>query len=163
MQQSSFASSPQPAGTLNVAAVARRANVTPATVRYYARIGLLNPGRDLHNGYRRFSQEDLRRVAFVRKAQAIGLSISDIRSLLEQIGDGLPVCDLVVQLVQGRLDEVRRQRAELQATEQRMAHALSEWQAMPMVPPGSGELCRLIEGVELGDGASRGPCSPQPK
>ena len=151
MAIASLASRPPPAtqsaATLNVVDVARRAKVTPATVRYYARIGLLNPGRDCHNGYRRFSSEDLRRVAFVRKAQAIGLTIGEIRSILEQVGDGLPVCDRVVQLVQHRLDQVRRQRAELQATEQRMAQALAQWSAMPVGAPPDGEFCGLIEGL----------------
>jgi len=151
MAIASLASRPPPitqsAATFNVVDVARRAKVTPATVRYYARIGLLNPGRDCHNGYRRFSSEDLRRVAFVRKAQAIGLTIGEIRSILEQVGDGLPVCDRVVQLVQHRLDQVRRQRAELQATEQRMAQALAQWSAMPVDAPPDGEFCGLIEGL----------------
>jgi DNA-binding transcriptional MerR regulator len=150
MPRSSLASRPrQPVGTLNVADLARRAEVTPATVRYYARIGLLNPGRDARNGYRRFSHEDLRRVKFVRKAQALGLTIGNISSILEQIEYGRPVCDLVVELVQKRLDEVRRQCAELEATEIRMADALSRWSAAPRDEARYGQLCALIEEVEL--------------
>jgi len=147
----SHASSPARgvAATLHVADLARRAEVTPATVRYYARIGLLNPRRDDHNGYRRFSAEDLHRLAFVRKAQTLGLTIADIRAILEQIEDGLPVCTLVVELVRNRLDEIRRQRAELEATEARIANALCRWAAASGARSSAGEFCPLIEELEI--------------
>lgn len=138
-------------GTMNVAELARQAEVTPATVRYYARIGLLNPGRDEHNGYRRFSPDDLRRVAFIRKAQALGLTIGDIRSILELVECGRPVCDLVVGLVEKRLDEVRRQCAALEATEIRMADALSRWSAVERDERSYEGFCTLIEEVEFRD------------
>jgi DNA-binding transcriptional MerR regulator len=135
-------------GTLNVADLARQAEVTPATIRYYARIGLLNPGRDERNGYRRFSHEDLRRVAFIRKAQGLGLTIGDIHSVLERVECGRPVCDLVVGLVEKRLDEVRRQCAELEATRVRMADALSRWSAAARDDRHYDGFCTLIEEVD---------------
>lgn len=136
-------------GPLQVADLARRADVTPATVRYYARIGLLHPVRDAANGYRRFSVSDLRRVRFIRKAQSLGLSIGDIRAVLERLEDGDPVCDLVVRLVRDRLENVRQQLAELEATEARIVSALERWSAVPE-PPGIGAaVCPLIESIDM--------------
>lgn len=134
-------------GALHVADLARRADVTPATVRYYARIGLLKPRRDDHNGYRRFKDEDLRRVIFIRKAQALGLTIADVHTILDTIDHDQPVCDRVIELVQERLDEVRRQCSELEATRLRMENALKRWSRSPRR---AGEYCALIEQVELG-------------
>jgi DNA-binding transcriptional MerR regulator len=136
-------------GTLHVADLARRAEVTPATVRYYARIGLLNPGRNTRNGYRRFSSEDLRRVVFIRKAQALGLTISDIRSVIDRIERGVDACHLVVELVRSRLDEVHRQCTELRMTEVRMADALARWSAAARGGRESGGLCPLIEEIDI--------------
>lgn len=142
-------------GALHVADLARRAGVTPATVRYYARIGLLNPGREADNGYRRFSSDDLRRVLFVRKAQALGLTIADIRLVLEEVAHETPPCHLVVDLVETRLAEVRRRQCELAAAERRMASALREWSSTGASD--AGEICPLIEGIELAESVLEGP------
>jgi MerR family transcriptional regulator, Zn(II)-responsive regulator of zntA len=98
------ASNRRRAGSLQVVEVARRARVTPATVRYYARIGLLNPQRDERNGYRRFSGDDVRRLRFIRKAQTLGLTIADVRVILDRIDGGGEVCELVSSTVHTRLD-----------------------------------------------------------
>lgn len=145
---------PRPArGALQVAELARRAGVTPATVRYYARIGLLNPGRNEQNGYRRFTHDDLRRVVFVRKSQALALTISDIRAILTRLEHGDSVCDMVVDLVQQRLEEVSRQCEELEASKERIERALAQWAR----DPGCGEtsdLCPLIEHTEVDERAA---------
>lgn len=133
--------------TFHVAELARRAGVTPATVRYYARIGLLSPAREAENGYRRFSSDDLRRVMFVRKAQALGLTIGDVRLILDEAAHDTPPCHLVLTLVQERLDEVRERLRELQDAERRMASALAEWASDEQSD--DGNICPLIEGVAL--------------
>jgi DNA-binding transcriptional MerR regulator len=133
-------------GALQVADLAKRAHVTPATVRYYARIGLLHPYRDDHNGYRRFDLEDLRRVVFIRKAQALGLTISDIGAILDTAEQHEPVCERVIELVRERLLEIERQCEELQAMRTRIIRVLDQ---------GVDELCTdaaycpLIEQVDL--------------
>jgi len=112
-------------GTLHVAELARQADVTPATVRYYARVGLLSPGREPENGYRCFSSDDLHRVVFIRQAQALGLTIGDIRIILEGVDRGKVPCHQVKSLVEQRLIELRGHIAELRDTEQRITRALA--------------------------------------
>jgi DNA-binding transcriptional MerR regulator len=136
----------KPAGALQVVDVARRTKVTPATIRYYARIGLLHPHRDDQNGYRRFRDEDLRRVLFIRKAQALGLTIADIRSLLDRIDHGQPVYDQVAELLESRLEEIRRAAAELAATQARIERVLADWSGGVH---GRSGYCLLIEQVHL--------------
>ncbi len=69
-----------PTRTFHVADAAKEANVTPATIRYYARTGLIHPRRDPDNGYRYFVGEDVRRITFIRQAKALGLTIKDIKT-----------------------------------------------------------------------------------
>jgi DNA-binding transcriptional MerR regulator len=144
-----LSSTSKPIASLHVAALARRACVTPATIRYYSRIGLLNPDRDLENGYRRFSTSDLHRVVFIRQAQALGLTIGDIKAILETIDRGKPSCHQVKQLVQQRLLSIRRKLFELTATEARISLALDSWHEMRDAIPLDGELCPLIERLDL--------------
>jgi MerR family transcriptional regulator, Zn(II)-responsive regulator of zntA len=132
-------------GGLHVTELARKADVTPTTVRYYARMGLLKPDRERGNGYRRFSGTDLRRVNFVRRAQALGLTIGDAKAILQTVDHGDSPCPQVRKLVAQRLTEVRARLAELQAMERRISAALETWSELDDASPESDEFCPLIE------------------
>lgn len=136
-------------GSLHVAELARSADVTPATVRYYARTGLIHPGRKPENGYRCFTGSDIRRVVFIRQAQALGLTIGDIKTILESVDHGEVPCHQVKSLVEQRLVSVRERITELQATEARICRALSTWEKTNVQAPTAGELCPLIERLDV--------------
>ncbi len=140
---------PQPHGALRVAELAGRASVTPATIRYYARIGLLSPDREVENGYRCFSTVDLHRVEFIRRAQRLGLTIGDIKIILETAEHGDVPCDQVKSLVEQRLASMQERIADLKATESRVIKALDAWENMDDLTPLDGELCPLIERVAV--------------
>ena len=136
-------------GALHVAEVARLADVTPATVRYYTRMKLLNPKRDPDNDYRCFSLSDVRRVEFIRQAQSLGLTIGDIKSVLATVDDGDAPCNQVKSLVAERLLCVQEQIADLLATESRINEAVEAWRDMNTVTRQNGEFCPLIERVDV--------------
>ena len=138
-----------PRGALHVAELASRAGVTPATIRHYARIGLLNPDREPENGYRCFSAADLHRVEFIRQAQTLGLTIGDIKTILETADQGDVPCEQVKLLVEQRLTSARERITNLLATESRVIDALSTWEAMDDPTPLDGELCPLIERLSV--------------
>lgn len=147
--------STKPLGSLHVGELARRANVTPATVRYYARTGLIHPGREPDNGYRCFSGSDIRRIAFIRRAQALGLTIGDIKAILDAVDQGEVPCDDVKTMVERRLTRVRDHIAELEAKEARIRRAISTWETMDEPTPVDGELCPLIERLDRLNGDAR--------
>lgn len=67
---------------LTIAKFAAAGGVGVETVRFYQRKGLLDqPARD--TGIRRYGDEDVRRLRFIRKAQAAGFTLEEIRELLE--------------------------------------------------------------------------------
>ncbi len=140
---------PKPIGSLHVAEIAHKAQVTPATVRYYSRIGLLSPGREPENGYRCFSSADLRRVVFIRQAQALGLTIGDIKVILKTVDHGETPYHQVRKLVKKRLVGIQEKLAALRATEVRISHAMETWQQMQDEAPDDGELCPLIERLDM--------------
>jgi Cu(I)-responsive transcriptional regulator len=67
---------------MGIGAIARQAGVGIDTVRYYERAGLLDPKQRLASGYRRYSATELARLRFIRRAQALGFSLEEIRELL---------------------------------------------------------------------------------
>lgn len=66
---------------LTIGEVAERAAVAPSALRFYERQGLISARRS-EGGQRRYQREVLRRIAFVRAAQRVGLTLDEIRSAL---------------------------------------------------------------------------------
>jgi MerR family copper efflux transcriptional regulator len=68
--------------SIGIGALAKQAGVRIDTVRYYERNGLLSPKARLASGYRRYSAAELSRLRFIRRAQALGFSLKEVRELL---------------------------------------------------------------------------------
>jgi MerR family redox-sensitive transcriptional activator SoxR len=68
-------------GFIDIAALARRSGVAASALRFYEEQGLIRSARGA-GGRRHFPRSTLRRVAFVRAAQAVGLSLEEIRAAL---------------------------------------------------------------------------------
>jgi Cu(I)-responsive transcriptional regulator len=67
---------------LGIGQLAKRGGVGIDTVRYYERNGLLTPATRLASGYRRYSELELARLRFIRRAQALGFTLKEIKELL---------------------------------------------------------------------------------
>lgn len=141
--------STKPTGSMHVADLARKAGVTPAAVRFYTRSGLIHPAREPHNGYRCFSVADLQRLVFIRRSQALGLTIGDIKTILDAVDRGEQPCEQVKSLVERRLVSTQERIDELEAMEARMARAISSWEGVPDLTPGDEELCPLIDRLNV--------------
>lgn len=72
---------------LTIGEVAERANVAPSALRFYEREGLISAARS-EGGQRRYQREVLRRIAFVRAAQRVGLSLDEIKAALGTLPEG---------------------------------------------------------------------------
>jgi MerR family transcriptional regulator, redox-sensitive transcriptional activator SoxR len=72
--------------TITIGELARRSGLAPSAIRFYERRGLLSAERT-EGGQRRFRRDVLRRVAFVRVAQRVGLSLEEIGEALAGLPD----------------------------------------------------------------------------
>lgn len=72
---------------LTIGEVARRAGFSTSALRFYESAGLLT-GQRTPGGQRRYARTVLRRLAFVRAAQNVGLSLEEIREALGALPDG---------------------------------------------------------------------------
>ena len=86
--------------------VARLSGVAAKTLRYYEDIGLIEPPFRDGSGYRDFDGSVLGRLAFIRSAQTIGLTLGEIRGILTLRDDGKAPCGHVLDLLRWRADEV---------------------------------------------------------
>jgi len=73
--------------TLTIGQLAERAGVATSAIRFYETRGLLTSDRTTGN-QRRYQQSTLRRVAFIRTAQRVGLTLEEIGDALATLPDG---------------------------------------------------------------------------
>lgn len=71
---------------MKIGKLARSAGVNIDTVRYYERQGILPPPQRQASGYRRYGQDDIARLGFVRRGKALGFTLVEIRDLLALSG-----------------------------------------------------------------------------
>jgi MerR family redox-sensitive transcriptional activator SoxR len=88
---------------MRIGEVARRAGVRVSLIRYYEEIGLLSEAERV-SGQRRYDDTVLRRLAVIDVAQRAGLSLEEIRELVEHGND--PMSDRLRELAQRRLPEI---------------------------------------------------------
>src|SRR5712691_3102420 len=84
---------------LTIGKVAKRAEVSIDTIRYYERGGLVSPTQKSGAGYRLYNEEAVRRLNFIKHAQQCGLSLAEIRQLLALKRQDDSCCEDVRSLV----------------------------------------------------------------
>jgi len=101
---------------MRIGEIAGRAGVPAKTIRFWEDQHLLPPPGRTPAGYRDYDQAVLDRLAFIRHAQAAGLTLAAIRQMLEIRDGGQPPCVHVTNLIARRLAEVDVRLAELTRT-----------------------------------------------
>lgn len=101
---------------MTIGEMANQAQVTRRALRHYEQLELLQPVKRTQAGYRLYGADSLRRVAFISRAQLLGLTLAEIAGLLEAQDD--PCCGHIhpelSRVVDNKLKAIRSQIAELQ-------------------------------------------------
>lgn len=100
---------------MRIGELASRSGVAPKTIRYYEDIGLVPLPRRSPSGYRDYGESAVDRLAFIRAAQAGGLALGQIRSILALRDEGKTPCGYVTDVLQSRAAELDQRIAELTA------------------------------------------------
>jgi DNA-binding transcriptional MerR regulator len=98
-----------------VAELARRADVSPDTVRYYERSGLVRSVSRSAAGYRHYGEAELDRLRFIQGAQRLGLRLREIRELLDVRDSGVCPCEPAETLLKRRMGEIDQEIRRLSA------------------------------------------------
>ena len=98
---------------LSVSELANRAGITPDTVRYYGRLGLLPETGRTAAGHRYYDETALERLRFIKGAQWFELRLEEIRELLEVFDAEVCPCGHTRDVVLRRIAAIDTQRARL--------------------------------------------------
>ncbi len=122
--------------------LARRAGVRPSTVRYYEQLGLLPAPARTAGGYRVYTEDDVARLRFIRRAQALGFSLRTIRELLQLEASGGQTAEVVRAQALRHLQEVRRRLQDLQRLEAVLARLVAACSAR------RGRGCPILQALQ---------------
>src|SRR6516164_7482896 len=106
---------------MQIGEVASRSGVPAKTIRFWEDQHLLPAPARTAAGYRDYSAGIVERLAFIRHAQAAGLTLEHIRQVLDIHDGGQPPCVHVADLITRRLAEVEARLAELAHTRDQLA------------------------------------------
>ncbi len=110
--------------TLSIGQVARKAGVGVETVRFYEREGLLEEPPRRASGYRQYSDQVVKRIHFIKRAQQLGFSLKEISELLLRV-DAQTSCEVVKQRTEAKIAEVEQKVVELQRMRQALLQVAS--------------------------------------
>lgn len=130
---------------LTIGSVARKAGVPSSTVRYYEARGLLRPAARLPNGYRIYGEDAVGLLNFVRRAQALGITLREVKRLVQLSGRGQRPCAEVKALARRHLLELELKIRELE----QLRHELQRLLRRPSRPSRRNPICPLIENVKI--------------
>jgi len=111
---------------LTIGTLAKRTGTKVQTVRYYEQIKLLpEPGRT-EGGQRRYGEDDLDRLSFIRHARQLGFTLKAIRELLGLSDNPDRSCADVDHIAQRQLKEVEIRIDRLEALRKELKRMLTE-------------------------------------
>lgn len=131
-----------------ISQLAKAANVPTTTVRYYERIGLVQPDDRSQGNYRLYRDDSLRKVKFIRAAQAIGFTLVDMKTLLSRPSNTAAACREVQSLIETRLAEVEQRLKDLRHVQRVLKGALEKCQDAEQA-----DCCHVIETLRETSGA----------
>ena len=111
-----------------ISQLAKAAEVPTSTIRYYELVGLVIPETRSHGNYRLYGDESLRKLKFIRAAQAVGFTLEDIKSLLVTDKGKLPTCGSVQGLIENRLADVEERLKDLRHVRKVLKSAMEQCQ-----------------------------------
>ncbi len=104
----------------------KAAGIPATTVRYYERIRLVVPETRSTGNYRLYGDEALKKLMFIRAAQAIGFTLEDIKSLLSTESGKTPTCGSVQKLIETRLADIEEKLKDLRHVRRVLKSALAQ-------------------------------------
>ena len=127
---------------MTIGTIAKRTGLRSSAIRYYEAHGVLRSQR-LPNGYRVYDEDAIAALRFLRRAQCFGITLQEIKQLLELSGRGQQPCIRVRELARHHLTEVEMKLRQLQSL-RRELRSLVSGRVHSKV---RGEVCPLIDRV----------------
>jgi DNA-binding transcriptional MerR regulator len=144
---------------LKIGELAKQTSLAVGTLRYYSDLGILQPVHRGDNGYRYYSQDAHKQVEFIKKAQALGFTLEEIKQILDVRDRGEKPCHLVQSLLDHKIEQLKIQIKKMSLFQQELQQYRTSWSNSFNLKSDrvggkiadSQEVCPLIDSVSLKD------------
>ncbi len=137
---------------LKISELGARTGLSPHTIRFYEKHGLIEASTRTEAGYRYYNDSDVRRAEFVKTARNIGFSLDDIGQLLSiRVDKESHSCQEVTDITRHKLNEVNERIAELES----MRTTLSRLLASCCGGPEQATHCSIMDALDNGEVETR--------
>jgi len=144
---------------MRIGELASRTGTPTKTIRYYEDIGVLPAPDRASNGYRDYPEDAVDRLAFVRDAQATGLTLTEIASILDLRSQGETTCHHVIDLLDRHVAALDMHIRSLRQTRRKLAHLTDHARSLDPADCRDPNRCQTISGGQrlnlTADGAGR--------
>ena len=134
---------------LKIGELAKRTEVSVGTLRYYESLALIVPTQRSASGYRYYAETAVQTIQFIRKAQALQFSLTEIKQILVIREQGNPACATVRELLNEKIAKVDQQIQQLDEFKTELITCRDQWADRPIDQPDGPQICSLIEGVKM--------------
>lgn len=132
---------------MRIGELSERLGLNPKTIRYYESIGLLPEPERRPSGYRIYTESDIDRVAFIKTAQRLGITLDEIREILALRERGERPCEYVRDVLRREVDAIDKRLAELRQLRKNLIELDRLAESLPEAE--NGLTCRLIDHIRL--------------
>lgn len=123
--------------------LSRKVGVSPHTIRYYERLGLIKPPKRSKTRYRVYSKEDEARLRFIQQAKLFGLSLEEIKEIINLRNKGFAPCEHLKGIIKRHLDDLNCRIQEMITFRDELARRYESLKSITDIP--TGTICGLIE------------------
>ncbi len=131
---------------LRIGEVAAQSGVNIQTLRYYERIGLVQEPKRSRSGYREYPSETVRLMRFIKRAQQLGFSLSDVEELLKLRLVSSRNRVAVQAMAEARVRDIDEKLARLTAMREALGQLLTSCACS-----GGRPICPILEALEPAD------------
>lgn len=129
---------------MKIGELSNRTTVPTKTIRYYEEIGVLPPPERSPNGYRLYGTDAVERLDFIKDAQATGLTLEEIATVLRLRGKGESSCEHVTHLLDHHLEQLDARIEALRATRKRLVKIVERAQSLDPTECNDPNRCQTI-------------------
>jgi MerR family copper efflux transcriptional regulator len=138
---------------MKIGELGERCGVSAKTIRYYESIGLVDEPQRTTSGYRSYGEVAVERLQFIRDAQATGLTLAEVASVLELKGAGERSCAHTAALIEAHVRAIDVQMTQLTATRRELQALAARAQSLDPASCTDPNRCQVIVAGRDGAGA----------
>lgn len=129
---------------MRIGQLADKTDTTTKTIRYYEQIGLLPEPPRTPAGYRDYANDTTDLLRFIRSGQRAGMSLNDLKGIIEVRASGRTPCNHVTELIDTKISDIETRIADLERTKNELDSLRTEAKHLKPDTCGNGTICHII-------------------